>query len=68
MEFSDCQDEMVMGYRDGRNPECPEPSSNRSKSYIHGFKNGRDDLGRSPRASPSILRCEANLAIQDDMK
>lgn len=67
MRREDCEDEMVEGYRDGRNKDSPEPSSNRSKSYIHGFKNGRDDMNSHPRASASILRYEAELAIQDDM-
>lgn len=35
--------EMVEGYIDGFNLNNPEPSSNRSASYRHGFQNGRDD-------------------------
>jgi hypothetical protein len=38
--------EMVQGYMDGRNPDNPEPSANRSWSYRHGFQSGRDDLAR----------------------
>ena len=35
--------EMTEGYRDGFRPGTPEPSGNRSLSYIHGFRNGRAD-------------------------
>lgn len=46
-------DEMVQGYYDGWNPDNPEPSANRSRSYRHGFQSGRDDLA---------LRCSAPFA------
>ncbi len=36
-------DEMVEGYRDGFDLSNPEPSANRSRSYRHGFANGRGD-------------------------
>ena len=39
-------DEMVEGYRDGRNNE-PEPSGNRSKAYWHGWRNGMSDAGHA---------------------
>jgi hypothetical protein len=42
-------DETVAGHRDGRKPDDPELSANRSFSYRHGSANGRDDLARSPR-------------------
>lgn len=61
-------DEMVEGYRDGRNPDNPEPSQNRSNSYRHGFANGRDDHARSPRASAAMLRLMAEKAIRDDVE
>jgi hypothetical protein len=48
--------EMVAGYLDGRKPDNPEPSANRSFSYRHGFANGRDDLARSPRMPAQMLR------------
>jgi hypothetical protein len=38
--------EMTDGYRDGLNPNSPEPSANRTQSYRYGFLNGRDDLRR----------------------
>ena len=40
------EDEMLEGYLDGRKPDNPEPSGNRSRSYRHGFQSGRDDLGQ----------------------
>lgn len=59
-------DEMAQGYRDGRDANSPEPSSNRSHSYRHGFLNGRDDLMRKPRASAERLREEAAEAERLD--
>lgn len=35
-------DEMIEGYRDGRGGD-DEPGGNRSKSYWHGWRNGRSD-------------------------
>ena len=60
------EDEMVEGYMDGRDPNAPEPSANRSRSYRHGFANGRDDLARAPRASAQALRDDAAKAIAED--
>ena len=59
--------EMVQGYLDGRNADNPEPSGNRSRSYSHGFWNGRDDLAHSPRASASALLQLAEKAVDDDI-
>lgn len=58
--------EMVEGYRDGRDPNSPEPSSNRSHSYRHGFANGRDDLVKKPRARACFLREKAGAALTAD--
>lgn len=60
-------DEMVEGYLDGRKADNPEPSSNRSLSYRHGFANGRDDLAGSPRLPAHALRVLADRAIADDV-
>lgn len=60
-------DQMIEGYRDGRDPDCPEPSANRSVSYVHGFLNGRDDSAASPRAPASVLRRAADAAIARDV-
>lgn len=58
--------EMIEGYRDGRDGSSPEPSSNRSRSYRHGFANGRDDLSGTPRASAHELREIADYCIAMD--
>lgn len=60
-------DEMTEGYLDGRNPDNPAPSQNRSASYRHGFANGRDDLNHSPRTTAAVLRLMADNAIREDV-
>lgn len=40
-------DDMVQGYMDGRDLSAPEPSSNRSHSYRHGFMVGRNEKLRN---------------------
>lgn len=59
-------DDMLEGYNDGRNPDSPEPSANRSDSYRHGFQNGRDDLRNQPRAGARELRRQGDEAIAKD--
>lgn len=58
--------EMVEGYIDGFNLNNPEPSSNRSASYRHGFQNGRDDRRGTPRATAEALRKAAQEAMDAD--
>lgn len=60
--------DMTVGYFDGIDPNSPEPSSNRSHCYIHGFRNGRDDFNHKPRATATALRESANLAEIADME
>ena len=60
------EDDMVLGYMDGFDPNSPEPSENRSHSYRHGFWNGRDDFNRSPRATAAELRRMAEEAMARD--
>lgn len=36
-------EEMIKGFMDGYDLNAPEPSENRSHSYRHGFKAGRND-------------------------
>jgi hypothetical protein len=57
--------EIVEGYRDGLNPDSPEPSANRSHSYRHSFANGRDDRRRDPRTTAAILR---QMAVATERK
>ena len=39
------------GYTDGRNPDTPEPSGNRSERYKHSFAVGRAELANKPIAA-----------------
>ena len=60
-------DEMTEGYCDGLDLDCPEPSTNRSNAYRHGFANGRDDRRHSPRDTAANLRLMADQAIARDL-
>lgn len=60
------EQEMIDGFRDGYDLNCPEPSANRSRSYRHGFANGRDDHRGKPRASYAELREMAAACIAAD--
>jgi hypothetical protein len=68
MLMFDPESEMLQGYLDGLNLDNPNPSSNRSHSYRHGFANGRDDRRKKPRASASTLREWADDAIEKDLE
>lgn len=59
--------EMVQGYFDGRNPDNPEPSANRTRSYRHGFQSGRDDLARRLSAPYDQRVREAEEAHAHDL-
>ena len=58
--------EMTDGYFDGRDPDSPEPSINRSASYRHGFQMGRDDLSRRPKNIAAVNRVNAAKAEEED--
>jgi hypothetical protein len=60
--------EMFDGYLDGFDLDTPEPSGNRSRSYRHGFGNGRDDRMGNPRAAAQTLRAMAEAAIAADVE
>lgn len=62
----EANEEMVAGYLDGRDPDAPEPSANRSASYRHGFANARDDLAGKPRATFRTLLRQADEAMFED--
>lgn len=66
--MSNPEAEMREGYHDGLDMDCPEPSSNRSASYRHGFANGRDDRAGEPRAPAAVLRIQADLCIAEDLR
>lgn len=61
-------DDMLEGFRDGYDLSAPEPSSNRSNSYRHGFMVGR--LDKTPTAwgkhSADDLRKLADEAMEAD--
>lgn len=65
MTRTEADSEMLDGYWDGLCGE-PEPGANRCASYRHGWKNGRDDRNKSPRAATSYIREEARAAIAAD--
>ena len=61
--------ENAEGYRDGRNPDAPLPSANRSHSYRHSFAVGRAELeskGKATRAPPEELHRMADEAEEKD--
>ena len=62
----EANEEMIDGYRDGFDMDCPEPSGNRSASYRHGFLNGRDDRRGKPRASYAELNRQGLAAVIAD--
>jgi hypothetical protein len=61
--MSEAENDMVDGYRDGRQRDSMEPGQNRSEAYRFGFANGRDDLTKNPRAPAEILRAEAERIL-----
>jgi hypothetical protein len=66
MEERPANADMIQGYLDGLNMNCPDPSDNRSFSYRHGFANGRDDRAGRPRTSADELRRLADEAMDLD--
>jgi hypothetical protein len=58
--------EMILGYREGRKADSPEPSDNRTHSYRHGFKAGRNDLSPEPLLTADTMRKLAEDAYKLD--
>lgn len=59
--------EMVQGYMDGFDLSAPSPSTNRSRSYLHGFYNGRaDKTGKRRGLSFDELNRAADVAMALD--
>lgn len=54
------ESDVVEGYMDGfRDTRDQLPRlHNRSALYVHGWKNGRDDRLKQPRASAAVIRAE----------
>lgn len=44
------------GYYDGSRRDSPEPGPNRHPAYIHGFRNGRDDMHGKPSRTAQEAR------------
>ena len=59
-------DDMIEGYRDGRQKDAVPPGPNRTRSYVHGWLNGRDDRLQKPRASAENIRKDATRAELGD--
>lgn len=51
-EVAEANQEMIDGYIDGFDLSNPDPSDNRSRSYRHGFANGRADKTGKLRPYP----------------
>lgn len=66
MERRPANDEMVRGYMDGYDLNAPEPSSNRSFSYRHGFAVGRAEKTGKKLADCSALEKMAQHAMDRD--
>lgn len=58
--------EMIQGFIDGYDVNCPEPSANRSHSYRHGFANGRADITHKSRGSFDWVLAEAERCMKLD--
>lgn len=57
--------EFVAGYRDGRDPNSPEPSDNRSHRYRHSFMVGRAEIVGKPIAAGASRRSAADAEMKD---
>jgi hypothetical protein len=58
--------DMVQGYRDGRDADAPEASSNRSRSYRHGFAVGRSELENTRLGTFDEVNEMADSAMAED--
>ena len=66
MDRRPANQEMIGGYLDGRDPDSPEPSANRSHSYRHGFIAGRADLNQECQHSFDQMQKMADAAMDAD--
>ncbi|MEN2749365.1 hypothetical protein [Sphingomonas sp. T9W2] len=58
--------EHMEGYFDGHDPDCPEPSANRSWCYRHSFAIGRRELERRHPIPAQQARAMAAVASAKD--
>lgn len=57
-------DDFMDGYLDGRNPDSPAPSGNRSAAYRHSFDVGRREItDRVMTANAYRMRAEKAKAV-----
>lgn len=59
-------DDMIEGYYDGRDPDSPEPSANRSASYRHGHAVGRAEIENRRLGSFDAVVAAADRAMTED--
>lgn len=58
-------EDFAEGYRDGRDPNHPEPGPNRSAPYRHSFAIGRAELAGQP-IKAGVSRAAAAKAIEEE--
>jgi hypothetical protein len=58
--------EFIDGYRDGRDPDAPEPSANRSHAYRHSFAVGRAEIETGNPLYGSLDAALAAAAIAEE--
>lgn len=57
------EDECLAGYRAGLDDE-PEPGNDKSRSYLHGWRNGMADKGRLPISPEQREYAESHVRAQ----
>ncbi len=62
--MSNLDNEFIEGYLDGRDPDAPLPSSNRSEPYRHSFAIGRNEIERKRNPSYNVLVERAEKAAE----
>lgn len=58
-------DEATQGYMDGRNPDAPDPSANRSFVYRHSFMVGRDEIAGAVKRAATLREMAAVAELRD---
>lgn len=60
--------EHLDGYFDGRDPDNPEPSANRSAAYRHSFAVARAELANRPRLAVLSRLAAGQIATDERVK
>lgn len=58
--YSDAEWRMVQGYMRGRDDLAPEQSG---AAYMHGYRNGQDDVSGTSRERADVLRRRADMIL-----